>query len=250
MLLLLQSALCLAQTEAGVSPIPLVKKSEIKQISLEAGIHDYALEMTNGKKWNLRMLVPVIEKEKKYPLVVGLHWAGDNVSYKTYSDCLLFPAFENINTFIFAPSSDGMQWINPVNEKRLIDLLKKLKKQLPIANEQLVITGYSNGGIGSWTFAQKYPKLFRAAIPMAGTYQKKKIGIPIYAIHGAEDELFKLSEVQYAIEQSKKMGSEIELSIVKGLSHFMACGYTAILREKALLLQATIFEVDISTKKL
>ncbi|MCG2462730.1 dienelactone hydrolase family protein [Flavobacteriaceae bacterium F89] len=220
----------------------VVKKSEIKKIAMDAGIHDYALKMTNGKKWDVRILIPIMGKEQKYPLVLALHWAGDQEAYRTYSECLVFPAFQNINTFIVVPTSDGSHWIDPKTETRVIDLLRKLKIRFPIAKDQIVVTGYSNGGIGSWKYAEAYPNLFSAAIPMAGYYEKKKIRIPVYTIHGEKDELFKVSIVQNAMAQSKKMGSPIDLSIVKGLSHYMACSYTDVLHEKALHLQETIFK--------
>jgi len=248
LLLVFPCLLGVAQIEKPEIAIPVVKRSEIKKISLEAGTHDYALEMTNGKKWNVRILVPEIKKEQKYPLVLALHWAGDKEAYKIYSDCLVFPAFEKIKAFIVVPSSDGIHWIHPNNENRVIDLLRKLKKQFPIAKEQIVVTGYSNGGIGSWKYAEAYPKLFSAAIPMAGYYEKEKIQIPVYIIHGEKDELFNVHTVQNAMGQSKKMGSKIDITIVKDLSHYMACSYIDILREKALHLQETIFNNAVRLK--
>ncbi len=243
-LLVLPCLLCATQIKESEITIPVVKISEINKISLEAGMHDYALEMTNGKKWNVRILVPKIKKEKKYPLVLALHWTGDEEAYKAYGDCLVFPAFKKIKTFIVIPSSDGTPWVHSNNETRVIDLIKKLKKQFPIAKEQIVVTGYSNGGIGSWKYAEAYPKLFSAAIPIAGYYEKKKMQIPIYIIHGEKDELFNVSTIQNAIAQSKKMGSQIHTTIIKGFSHYMACSYSNALHKKALLLQEIIFKPE------
>ncbi len=76
---------------------------------------------------------------------------------------------------------------------------------------------------------------------MAGYYEKKKMLIPIYAIHGEKDELFNVTEVRNIIEKSKEMGSQIDLKVVKNLTHYMACSYTKVLHEKVLLVKEDIF---------
>ena len=238
---ILYFAMCSAQTDTKELSIPVVKKAEVKNMSLKAGLYDCALEMTNGKKWDVRILVPEIQKDKKYPMVLAMHWAGDQEAFKTYSDCLLFPAFEGIDAIIVIPSADNIHWIHPNNEKRVIDLVRQLKKQFPIAKQQILVTGYSNGGIGSWKYAHTYPKLFCAAIPVAGYYEKRKIHIPVYAIHGEKDELFTVHSVQNALDQSKLMGSQLDLTIAKNLSHYMACSYVELLREKARLIESLFF---------
>ena len=92
--------------------------------------------------------------------------------------------------------------------------------------------GYSNGGNGSWYFAEKHSDLFTAAIPMASAYPiKKKISIPLYVIHGAKDELFKVDDTRKWVNTSKEAGSDIILSINENLSHFEACAYVEELRK-------------------
>lgn len=80
------------------------------------------------------------------------------------------------------PSSSG---------EATLELIEKLRKELPIDNSRIYITGLSMGGFGTWEFISRKPHLFAAAIPMAGysdSNQLEKIKeIPIWIFHGNKD---------------------------------------------------------------
>jgi len=215
---------------------PLVKKSEIKNYTLKQGHHNVSFKMDDASTWDIHLSIPDIQADSTYPLVIALHWAGAADAYLQYSSCLAFPAFDQVGAITVAPSGSGLHWIEPLNEQRVIDLVQKLKKFWPVDEDQIVITGYSNGGIGSWHYAKRYPRLFSAAMPMAGYYDAAKLKIPVCLIHGLEDELFKIKEVQKAVKRSIEMESDITPHYLKGYSHFMGCGYANKLREIALKL--------------
>ena len=92
--------------------------------------------------------------------------------------------------------------------------------------------GYSNGGNGSWYFAEHHPELFSAAIPMASSYAiTEKINIPLYVIHGEKDELFSVTKTSEWIRNSKEVGSDITFVTNESLSHFQGCSYVRELRK-------------------
>lgn len=213
---------------------PVVKKKSIKKMPFKEGQYDISFELTNNENWPMKISIPKIEEDESVSLILALHWAGDQETYKEYGDCLVFPALDTLNGIIVVPSSDYGNWMDPKNEERVIDFIHKAIKFWPIAKNKIIITGYSNGGIASWNYASKYPKLFSAGIPMAGSYVSSKIKVPLYVIHGEEDELFNCDDVQSTIESSVKQGSIINLKIVNKLSHYMACNYVETLKETAL----------------
>lgn len=231
-----------AQNIEEYTNYPKVKKSEIKKYALKKGVYDRQFILTNGKKWNYQISIPTIKEGEKVPLILALHWAGGGNTYKEYSNCLAFPALKFLNAIIIAPSADGGHWVEPMNEEKVITLMKDIKKHWPIEDNKIIVTGYSNGGIGSWHYAKKYPKLFSAAIPMAGYYSAEKIDVPLYIIHGEMDELFDVNKVGEDVNGSVALGSKIKYEVLPGLSHYAACSYVDALKRMAVLLQEEVWK--------
>lgn len=220
---------------------PISNKNKIENFNLKEGVFDKSFTVGNSANWNMKLSIPKIKSGENYPLILALHWAGNSTTYKGYADCLAFPAFNNLGAIIVAPSGDGLHWTDPKNEKKIIDLIDEIKKYWPISERKIIITGYSNGGIGTWFLADKYPELFAAAIPIAGFYQPANLRVPTYAIHGKADELFSVKEVENTIKLSREKGSEIELEIIDKFSHYMGCAYVEVLRKKGLKIKSTLF---------
>ncbi|MEL6924859.1 MAG: dienelactone hydrolase family protein [Bacteroidota bacterium] len=228
----------IAQSETSAPRAPIPRKSAIKNLDFKAGVQDHDIPLSNGEHWKVRISIPPHETGQQLPLVLALHWAGGHQTYQEYSDCLAFPALDTLGAIIVAPSSEGRHWIDPDMETRTLQLLRLLKKYGPVDEQKIIITGYSNGGIASWQYAQRNPGLFCASIPMAGFYKAAKIKTPVYAIHGQKDELFGLPEIQQALQQSKRKGTPIELSVIEAYSHYMACAYVEALRSAVLKVKA------------
>ena len=109
---------------------------------------------------------------------------------------------------------------------------------LPIDPTKVLITGYSDGGNGSWFYAEYFSELFSAAIPMATSYNPKdsegvvpKLNIPLYVIHGENDDLFPLAQTQEWVNLLITAGSSIEFVIASGLTHYQFCEYASYLED-------------------
>ena len=222
-----------AQTELMTEFHPVVKKKEIKNLNLEKGIHDFSFTLTNNEKWNLKMSVPEIGDGERVPLIVAMHWAGDGNAYKQFFDCLAAPGLNSLGGIIIAPSSNNLHWINAQNEHLVIDMVKKVIKYWPVSKDKIILMGYSNGAVGTWHYISNYPKLFQTGIALAGSYDRTKIDVPLYVLHGEQDELFDHSKVANSIKESIKRGSAIDFQTVAEKSHFMACDYVEELSETA-----------------
>jgi len=223
-------------------PVPTIES--IKSKTLIPGERNSAFLQNDSTFWNYRISVPEILEGQKVPLIIALHWAGEDQTYKEFGSCLVEPALKDLNAIIISPSASSSNWWEARNEARLLQLIAVVKDHWPIDPSKIAITGYSNGGIGSWDYAIRFPELFSAAIPMAGSYNNtdRKIQIPVYAIHGEMDDLFSLATVKDQVDASINSGSNIEWKVATGLSHFMACEYVSYLKEAGNWLETEIWD--------
>ncbi len=218
-----------AFTQKGLSP----KDNSFSRIELRPGTSDATFLSNSGKKWKMRINVPqnIGESERK-TLIVALHWAGGYGTYSGFADCLAIPGFSSMDAIIVAPEGEGQLWSSQNNISKIETIVTQAVKHWKVDPEKVAVSGYSNGGNGSWFFAEHYPELFSAAIPMASAYKAEgKIKIPLYVVHGGKDELFPLSRTQQWIDLAKKEGSDITLVVNNGLSHFEGCAYTEELKK-------------------
>ena len=216
-----------------------LKKSEISfsKISNKAGVRNISLTNDYGKRWKMRVKFPENPSEKK-ALIIALHWAGGKDTYKEFNDCLVLPGLKDVNAIIVSPEGENQLWNTKNNIDKILAIVRNSQKYWNVDPKKIAIMGYSNGGNGSWFFAENYPKLFSAAIPMASSYPiSKKIDLPLYVIHGAKDELFEVSKTKQWVEKSKIEGSDITLIINEALSHFQGCSYSNDLKHAGEWLQ-------------
>ena len=93
---------------------------------------------------------------------------------------------------------------------RLISPANKDGLPKPLILDKVLVTGYSNGGNGSWYYAENHADLFKAAIPMASAYRiKESVNIPIYLIHGERDDLFPVAATLGFAKAAQAAGTDI-----------------------------------------
>ena len=222
------------------------------QIELKSGTQNYEITTSDEQVWKTRISIPRVDKTdtgKKYPLIIGLHWLATNEkdtdqAYVNFSQCLLEPVFTKLNTFIIAPQADEILWHTENNQIRVLTLIEQAKKHWPIDEKRIVVTGYSQGGVGSWYYADKYPVIFSAAIPVASSYPKipsSTIDIPMYVIHSKNDETFPAKRIRSRIKEYRKKGTDITY-VQNSLSHYRACDYKNYLQATTEWLQNEVWE--------
>lgn len=229
--------ICGGRSQEG-NNYPTVKPKALKKFKLSQGIHKASFPVNNGQTWNMNIQIPELKPDEAVPLILALHWAGNDNAYIEYSECLAFPAFEGNKAIIVAPTGDGLHWITALNEYRVINLVKQIKKHWPIDKQRIIVTGYSNGAIGAWQYTERYPKIFNVAFAQCGSYESAQLEIPIYVLHGKKDELFNAASVKNTIEASKRLGSDIDFNLLENHSHFMGCKYVSALKEQIATAQA------------
>ncbi len=224
-------------------------EKDFSELVVNEGISDHKLDAPSGLSWNFRVIAPDVSDGIKKPLFINLHGAagGDPNAHKATS-CYVEPGLENIEAFVISPNGGTNLWQEPINQSQVVGLVTLAIKYWDIDPGKVVVFGYSNGGNGSWFFAETHPELFSAGIPMASSYnttgpngQPRKIDTPLYVIHGENDELFPLAETKAWVDQSVEAGSSIEFIVAPGLTHNEACEYVPYLKDAIAWLNTSVW---------
>ena len=187
-----------------------------------------------GKVLPYRLLKPDhYNPEKKYPLVVFLHGAGERGSDNEKQLVHGVPEFASepnrhkYPCFLIAPQCpDDMKWSDvdwgasthrqpkePSEPGRLVlELIGALQKQYSIDAQRIYLTGLSMGGYGTWDLIVRRPDLFAAAVPICGggdeTEAPRIAKMPIWVFHGAADGVVNPARSRHMVEALWQAGGK------------------------------------------
>lgn len=228
-------------------------REDFSNLVIADGVNDLELEsLVNDVFWNFRIIRPIgAGNTNKKPLILRLHGGASNVSSDAHKStgCLVEPGLESLDAFILSPNSNGSFWYDQLNIVQVLALVDLIKQYLPVDVNRIVVMGYSDGGNGSFFYAQFYPQLFSAAIPIATSYDSRNgtnayhnFMIPIYAIHGDDDQHFPIAITEDYINGSIDVGSDIQFNTAIGLGHLDVCDYVPYLQDAATWLQTEVWD--------
>jgi predicted peptidase len=187
-----------------------------------------------GKVLPYRLLQPEnYDPEKKYPLVVFLHGAGERGGdnelqmihgVKTFAEA---PYRKKYPCFVIAPQcSNKDRWVEVdwnadthTTPKRpsepmglLLELIPALQKEFSIDPKRLYVSGLSMGGYGTWDLIIRKPDWFAAAAPVCGggdeTQAEKIAKVPVWVFHGAQDGAVKVARSRNMVAALEKAGGK------------------------------------------
>ena len=220
-------------------------RKDFENLTITPGINDITLETTTENVfWKFRIVAPDnASSTNKRPLILSLHGGARNVlpdAHKS-SSCILSSGFDAFDAYVISPNSNGQLWFDQSNQAQVLALVDLASSYLHIDTTKIGITGFSDGGNGSWFFTQFFPSIFSAGIPIATSYNTadgngivNKIDVPLYVIHGSDDELFPIATTETFVNASIAAGSDIEFITASGLSHFSSCSeYLTYLQDAA-----------------
>ncbi len=209
----------------------------------------YASFSHNGKTLPYRYLEPQnIKANKKYPVVLFLHGAGergtDNEAQLLHcSGQFLNPAVrDTYPAYVFFPQApQGAFWSIP---DRLTELsqamfaavaepswqLQTLKamidsiSQLPnVDSKRIYIMGISMGAMATYELCWRYPHLFAAAVPICGGADVNRLAnaaeIPWRIYHGDADQVVPVTFSRTAYQTLKNAGAKIIYREFAGCTH-------------------------------
>ena len=218
----LSLALCAssALTAYAAEGDPLKPQSFEAEVTLKLG-YQYYLTLPEGYD---------AAPEKKWPLLVFLHGAGERGSdlsaLKKHGPPKLIAAGQKFPAIVVCPQVPKDQAWNPHGVKALVDIVRK---QHHVDDSRIYLTGISMGGFGTFDTLAEYPEVFAAAMPICGGagIDVLKFGAlkktPIWIFHGAKDPTVPVSfsEMAYKWLQQQQHGDTglVKLTIYPEAKH-------------------------------
>lgn len=162
--------------------------------------------------------------EEQWPLILFLHGAGERGNNLEKVKAQGLPQYlKDKKDFPFVvayPQCPAYTyWDVPSLNSWLAEVLTKVRADI----SRIYLTGISMGGYGTWHWAAHSPEKFAAIIPICGggdvNRAKQLIHTPIWAFHGAKDDIVPLSETLDIAEAVEAAGGRVELTIYPDLYH-------------------------------
>ena len=172
---------------------------------------------------------------KRWPLIFFLHGAGErgtNVWRATVHGPTKYiekrPDFPFILVTPVCPEGD--KW----SDDMLLVILDEVIKKNAVDTNRIYLTGLSMGGYGAWSLATTYPERFAAVAPICGgegnigivlsLLDKTKAAalkkLPVWAFHGAKDNVVLEQESERMVELLRKTGNpDVTLTVYPGATH-------------------------------
>jgi predicted peptidase len=213
---------------------PVLKVFEPRQFSDSSGV-----------VLNYRLMKPIdFDSEKRYPLVVFLHGAGERGSDNTSQlkhGAKEFAKEENRKkypAYVLAPQCPkGMKWVEvdwsqptskmPETPSQSMVLLKNLVDTMcansNVDASRVYITGLSMGGYGTWDAISRYENVFAAAAPICGGGDPKFVSrfakLPLWCFHGSDDPAVPVGRSREMIDALKAFGASPRYTEYEGVKH-------------------------------
>jgi predicted peptidase len=228
----------------------------LSSFKLEAQNFHQSLYLEGSDSLPYNILVPLNYKNQqvdnhgkssdtvKYPLIVFLHGSGERGNDNKIQITHIKDLFLNVQNmqkypaFVVAPQCPkDKRWVESswtvskhimpneisVPLKLVFDLIKKLISEYPIDEKRIYISGVSMGGFGTWDMICRYPGKFAAAIPICGGGDISKsqliLKTPIWAFHGSNDKVVKVTLSRNMINSIKKLGGNPKYTEYPGVGH-------------------------------
>ncbi len=165
------------------------------------------------------------DKSKKYPYIICLHGAGERGTdfehYRIALPKMLKNGFTREAIIVCPQCANDLTWnIQAFHVKKFIEDTVALYNG---DEKQILITGLSMGGFGTWEMICSFPEMFAAAGPICGgglSWRAERArNIPIRAYHGTADNIVEPIYSELMVNAVNKAGGNAELIRLEGVMH-------------------------------
>jgi poly(3-hydroxybutyrate) depolymerase len=125
----------------------------------------------------------------------------------------------------------GATWWDSVGIANVLQQIRNTKQEFNIDDDRVYVTGFSDGGSGSFFFAMCYPSYFAAFLPLNGhpgvgseageiqTYFVNLYNRPGYVINTTDDELYPAAEIFLTMELAHRAQADVLYRVYAGIEH-------------------------------
>lgn len=197
---------------------------------LPPGQHSQVFEKTITKTVSCKYLLFLPQdygkKKEQWPLILFLHGAGERGSdlekVKKHGPPRIVEERKDFPFIVVSPQCPDDRWWPEENEM-LINLLDDVVAKCNVDKERIYLTGLSMGGYGAWALASAYPERFAAITPICGGgrgFMADKLkDVPVWAFHGAKDNVVPLKESEEMVNAVKNRGGDAKLTVYPEAGH-------------------------------
>ncbi|MBQ8885867.1 MAG: prolyl oligopeptidase family serine peptidase [Clostridia bacterium] len=165
--------------------------------------------------------------EKKYPLLVFLHGAGERGNelfvLKCHSIPKIFDGDVDYEAIVVSPQCKaGKTWNS--DPKQVVAFIEDMKQKYSVDEDAVSITGISMGGFGTWQVIMDNPSLFAAAAPICGGGMAWRadtiLNLPLRIYHGEIDDavnVFYSKDIYRVLE--KRNAKDAKLFLYPNVGH-------------------------------
>nr|WP_237179215.1 PHB depolymerase family esterase [Paenibacillus sp. MMS18-CY102] len=156
----------------------------------------------------------------KLPLILYLHGRdqrGDDLNLlKTRAIPQLIESGDNFPFIVVSPQCPSY-YIWPFLFDGIMALIDDIILAHPVDPNRIYLTGLSMGGYAVWDLAMEHPGRFAAIAPVCGGGSAERAAllnnIPVWAFHGAKDEVVPVAEASELVEAIRAHGGTAKLTI-------------------------------------
>lgn len=200
---------------------------------------------SDGKTLNYRLLKPhPYNADRKYPLVIFLHGAGERGADNTaqlkhgMADFCKAKWREKYPCYVVAPQCPAdKKWVevewsaasHVMPEKTsdtmllVLELADTMIRDSAVNDNRIYMTGLSMGGYGTWDVLARRPGFFAAAVPICGggdpQTAAKFAHVPLWCFHGEKDNVVPVSRSRDMINALKAAGGSPKYTEYPGVTH-------------------------------
>jgi predicted peptidase len=150
---------------------------------------------------------------------------------------VVLPALYDFDPIVIAPDCPAQSWTDPAAEQAVMQLVRRVMTDYAVDRRQVLITGFSMGGRGTWFLSSRPQAPFTGAIVMAGSAASLPTDtlarIPTYVIHSREDEVVPFEPAERTAAALAKQGRPVHFEALDGPGHFEMSEYVAPLERAA-----------------
>lgn len=205
---------------------------------------------SNGQTLLYRIMYPLdFDENKKYPLLVFFHGAGERGndnntqlthgsklfqdSLQKYPAVVIFPQCpkEDYWANLYRPDEGGSSRIFEFHTDEdphptmamVLQLINETLQEDYIDQEKFYLAGLSMGAMGVWELLWRIPEKVAAAIPICGggppAMADRMVDVPIWGFHGIKDNVVHHRYTRRMITAVQKAGGKAKVTLYPDANH-------------------------------